>query len=53
MTGHPRLSNVEEGYDLAVLPLTDSVLTDKSSRRFYGFNLLFDGYGGPDPGPAG
>ena len=33
---------IEKSYDLPVLPRTDTVLTNKNSRRFYCFNLLSD-----------
>src|SRR6516225_743564 len=34
---------IEKSYDFPALPRTDTVLTNKSSRRFYCFNLLSDG----------
>ena len=33
---------VKKGYDLPALPRTNTVLTNKNSRRFYCFNLLSD-----------
>ena len=34
---------IEKSDDLPVLPGTDTVLTNKNSRRFYCFNLLSNG----------
>ena len=38
----PPIELIEKSYDLPILPRTDTVLTNKNSRRFYCFNLLSD-----------